>query len=300
MAPLYQVWKISMSKPPNFETPTPGLKVCRSQDLKVEARGSGRSKSSHLPSNVAHVRPTAISHVGSAFPVKCRSLPNAIWILDILLHISLQRSLNCISPIPISLSLSLTKKKKKKSREIPQNMPFFDVSKYQKEGEESSAASVNGIRIFYATYGRGKTKVLLIIGLFVSSPPCLLFFFFLMGSLNLCWMGLHLQDWRVPMIRGVLRLRALREPRHPLMLNLWSLMRISMTQMRLRSAHLITEAWVGAPCPPTSRNTRQLLSLLSFCGIGGALDFRIGLLWIILWCILFIWGMNESDCYGLV
>ncbi|XXG90048.1 hypothetical protein AAC387_Pa12g1907 [Persea americana] len=44
-------------------------------------------------------------------------------------------------------------------------MPFFDVSKYQKEGEESSAASVNGIRIFYATYGRGKTKVLLIIGL---------------------------------------------------------------------------------------------------------------------------------------
>lgn len=88
-APLYQVWKISMSKPPNFETPTPGLKVCRSQDLKVEARGSGRSKSSHLPSNVAHVRPTAISHVGPAFPVKCRSLPIAIWILDILLHISL-------------------------------------------------------------------------------------------------------------------------------------------------------------------------------------------------------------------
>ncbi|XP_077251323.1 alpha/beta-Hydrolases superfamily protein [Tasmannia lanceolata] len=42
-------------------------------------------------------------------------------------------------------------------------MPFCDISKYQNGGERSTAG--NAIKIFYQTYGQGKTKALLIIGL---------------------------------------------------------------------------------------------------------------------------------------
>ncbi|CAL1366393.1 unnamed protein product [Linum trigynum] len=44
-------------------------------------------------------------------------------------------------------------------------MPFCEISKYQQDSPSPAGADDNGVKIFYRTYGRGPTKVLLIIGL---------------------------------------------------------------------------------------------------------------------------------------
>ncbi|CAI0452474.1 unnamed protein product [Linum tenue] len=44
-------------------------------------------------------------------------------------------------------------------------MPFCEISKYRQDSPSPAGADDNGVKIFYRTYGRGPTKVLLIIGL---------------------------------------------------------------------------------------------------------------------------------------
>lgn len=168
-------------------------------------------------------------------------------------------------------------------------MPFCEVNRYQKT--EDGSISNNAVTIFYQTYGRGFTKVLLIIGTLclpiypsIYLSISLSIYLYCDRHRRLSFSDFFEQDWRVLTIHGVHRSKDYQglEPqitRRELVILLQSPPSIlsqsfpAMTQgtgmvsqraklIVLRCAVSIIEEWVAAPRPKKNHSIRKNLSRL--------------------------------------